>query len=93
MDSIISILLYLIRRANYLDVIKLLDSLTDTERLTYVNNKLLPLLDCVDVGNNKIEDISSVIDVRILQQLSKEKESKLLMDSNHAIEQYLFNYQ
>ena len=93
MDSIISILLYLIRRANYLDVIKLLDSLTDTEKLTYVNNKLLPLLDCVDVGNNKIEDISSVIDVRILQQLSKEKESKLLMDSNHAIEQYLFNYQ
>lgn len=90
MDSIISILLYLIRRANYLDVIKLLDSLTDTEKLTYVNNKLLPLLDCVDVGNNKIEDISSVIDVRILQQLSKEKESKLLMDSNHAIEQYLF---
>lgn len=90
MGSILSILLYLIRRANYLDVIKLLDGLTENEKLNYVTKELLPLLDCVGIDDSKMEDIGSVIDVRILQLLSKEKESKLLLDNTCTIDEYFF---
>ena len=44
MDSIISILLYLIRRANYLDVIKLLDSLTDTEKVDLRQQQIVTVI-------------------------------------------------
>ncbi|KAI5959937.1 uncharacterized protein KGF55_005169 [Candida pseudojiufengensis] len=79
--SIISIILYLIRRFNFYENSKELGD------ITYISENLLPLLEQIDKN-----EIKGLFDQSLINQLNYEEESQILLKVNElSINQWFFN--
>ncbi|KAI5949316.1 hypothetical protein KGF54_005551 [Candida jiufengensis] len=78
--SIISMVLYLVRRFNFYENSQKLGE------LSYISNNLLPLINQI----NKTE-LSGVFDQSIIDQLNYEEESQILLKTNTSINKWFFN--
>ncbi|WLF81539.1 hypothetical protein PVL30_005337 [Lodderomyces elongisporus] len=84
--SVISLVLYMIRRFNFYQ------NRNKVDELKYISNQLLPLIESIDTKEEYGEEsIYDLFDHSILQNLTFEQESKLLLNKNIDMDEYFFN--
>ncbi|RCK65584.1 Glucose-induced degradation protein 7 [Candida viswanathii] len=84
--SLLNLLLYFIRRINYLEIIQsAAQNSSVDEKLNYISGRMMPLLDQID----NVLQFDAVFDVNILQNLSREQESTLLLNESLPFKDYL----
>ncbi|KAL6450429.1 hypothetical protein SBY92_004635 [Candida maltosa Xu316] len=75
------VILYLIRRLNYLDKAKDID---ENAKFNYLNDQMMPLLDKVNNNDDVVDlnEFNHVFDKSILEQLTKDQEFTALLNTN-----------
>ena len=85
--SLLNLVLYLIRRINYLEIIHTSKNNSVDERLNYISGKMMPLLDNID----NISQFDSIFDIKMLHKLTSEQETTLLLNDSIPFKKYLLD--
>lgn len=85
--SLLNLILYFIRRINYLEIISTSQNSSVDEKLNYISEKMMPVLDQI----NNTTQFDTIFSSRILHKLSREQESTLLLNDSIPFEKYLLD--